>query len=210
MKLNMLTRKRARDRSDLHKNGFVIHKNVIVIPRDISTFTNLADKTSKMIFNHNNNQKNDRRRKQASVPSNLQKRGLIKEANAYLHKQYPRLSPDSPVILKSTPGCQEQAAHCDYQPTKEMILCDDDNVPCGCIVPLMEDATICIWPSCINYEGKEKKIEKEIVSLEAGDILVFRGDLVHAGSSYTKTNYRIHIFLDSEKVTRKKNKTHLV
>ena len=39
--------------------------------------------------------------------------------------------------------------------------------------------------------------EMEVVKLNAGDIFVFRGDLIHAGAEYTSPNYRIHFYIDS-------------
>jgi|LakMenEpi03Aug12_release.lakeMendotaPanAssembly.Ray.scaffolds.fasta_scaffold5816299_1 hypothetical protein len=50
-------------------------------------------------------------------------------------------------------------------------------------------------------------IKKEIKKLNKGDIFIFRGDLVHAGSSYKKSNIRLHCFLDSSLVHRDSNRT---
>ena len=46
-------------------------------------------------------------------------------------------------------------------------------------------------------------------SLRAGDLLVFDGDCVHAGSAYTTTNTRVHCYLDSCTHARKVNQTWL-
>jgi hypothetical protein len=39
--------------------------------------------------------------------------------------------------------------------------------------------------------------EREIVELNAGDVFLFRGDLIHIGAEYTSLNIRIHCYIDS-------------
>jgi hypothetical protein len=46
--------------------------------------------------------------------------------------------------------------------------------------------------------GINNEIDRKTISLNQGDILIFRGDLIHAGSEYLEENYRIHIFYDSK------------
>ena len=48
------------------------------------------------------------------------------------------------------------------------------------------------------------------IVLKKGQVLIFDGDMVHAGSAYEKENTRIHLYLDSEEVPRRRNKTYLV
>lgn len=43
-----------------------------------------------------------------------------------------------------------------------------------------------------------KKNHMETISMNQGDLLLFRGDLVHGGAAYDQANYRIHCFLDYE------------
>ena len=40
-------------------------------------------------------------------------------------------------------------------------------------------------------------------------MLVFYGDLIHAGAEYSQANTRIHIYLDSPEVVRDFNTTYL-
>jgi len=191
----------------LHKDGFTIHRGAVSVPNDLTSIKTRADKRAKMIFNHNGSNRNDSRRKQATVPRSAQTRGIYKNIRAFLEEQYPNLDVTNMVILKSLPGCQEQAAHCDYEPTEDMLQASDSEKPCGCLVTLTEGTHICVWPGAINYGGLTKKRK---IDLHPGDVLVFRGDLVHAGGAYTEENYRIHTFLDSRRVSRKKNRTYLV
>jgi hypothetical protein len=49
-----------------------------------------------------------------------------------------------------------------------------------------------------------------ILNLNKGDILIFRADLVHAGSDYDELNIRLHTYLDSPDVQRDNNRTYLI
>ena len=46
-----------------------------------------------------------------------------------------------------------------------------------------------------------------VVPLEPGDVLVFEGDVVHAGAQYASLNTRVHAYLDAPGVERKVNHT---
>ena len=43
----------------------------------------------------------------------------------------------------------------------------------------------------------DKGGEREVVELNAGDVLIFRGDLIHCGADYAGLNIRIHSYIDS-------------
>jgi hypothetical protein len=53
-------------------------------------------------------------------------------------------------------------------------------------------------------------IVRKTLILQAGDAVLFRGDLVHAGSEYSKANVRLHIYLDSPVVPRDPNRTWII
>jgi len=73
-----------------------------------------------------------------------------------------------------------------------------------------------IWPkshrlSTINpLFFTQKPIYPVDIELQQGDILVFRADLVHAGSSYEHENVSVHVFLDHDSVYRQQNRTWIV
>jgi hypothetical protein len=46
--------------------------------------------------------------------------------------------------------------------------------------------------------------------LSRGDILFFRGDLIHAGSAYAEANVRLHMYLDHPMAPRDANRTWIV
>lgn len=50
---------------------------------------------------------------------------------------------------------------------------------------------------------------EEVVELEEGDLIVFRGDLAHAGAAYSEDNLRLHIYFDSRLHPRVPDATYL-
>ena len=48
---------------------------------------------------------------------------------------------------------------------------------------------------------EDGRTEREIV-LRAGDVLVFDGDVAHAGAAYLSANTRVHVYLDVPSVVR--------
>ena len=88
----------------------------------------------------------------------------------------------------------------EVQALKENI--DQGKSPLSVIVTFGDPAQLIIWPSSMNViwavSGTEpKKIGQGIrVHIPQFTALVFRQDLVHAGSSYSKTNVRLHFFMD--------------
>ena len=58
------------------------------------------------------------------------------------------------------------------------------------IVALEDGTTLHVCP--FDSDGEEEEIP-----LNAGDVLVFRGDLIHAGAAYDARNVRIHCYIDS-------------
>jgi len=98
------------------------------------------------------------------------------------------------AILHSKAGCTRQQWHTDYDPD----MCKDVMTkPMGVLFALQNNTYFNV--------RKQKKIE-----LKKGQVLIFDGDLVHAGSAYDKDNTRIHFYLDSVEVSRTRNKTYLV
>jgi ectoine hydroxylase-related dioxygenase (phytanoyl-CoA dioxygenase family) len=115
------------------------------------------------------------------------------------------------VVLQSLPGCQEQEAHCDYIPTPDLLQTTDDTVPLLFFLALENDTTLEVWPGSHRIvRGEHRVIHKQQLKLNAGDGVIFRGDLVHAGSAYSKLNTRIHCYLDNPSVQRDPNRTWII
>ena len=61
------------------------------------------------------------------------------------------------------------------------------------------DTTCTIW-------DRERGVEVPVVMF-AGDVLVFDGDVVHAGAQYSVGSTRVHVYLDVPELTRDPNFT---
>lgn len=96
------------------------------------------------------------------------------------------------VLLESQPGCKRQAMHCDYDPD---LVRSCEIKPLGVLVAL--------------EEGAHLVLPDRVINMRVGDILVFEGDMPHAGGAYTTLNRRVHIYLDGPVACRKPNKTYL-
>ena len=118
------------------------------------------------------------------------------------------------VLLRSEPCCQAQMAHCDYIPKPDMLESTDSTVPQLLLVALEDETTMDVWPGSHRLVRGSTDIQDPVsvvhVSLNKGDALLFRGDLVHAGSAYTQSNVRVHFYLDSPLVKRVANRTWII
>jgi hypothetical protein len=76
--------------------------------------------------------------------------------------------------------------------------------------------TLEVWPTSHRLVRRTRltrvtrKVTRHTVELAAGDVIIFRGDLVHAGSPYEKHNVRIHAYLDHPTVSRPPNRTWVI
>jgi len=99
------------------------------------------------------------------------------------------------VVIHSSAGCAQQAWHTDFDPIT-MKNCVT-NKPAGVILAIEEGTTFEEYPNTTH-------------KLNVGDILVFDGDVVHAGSAYAKENVRVHAYIDACDVQRVHNTTYLL
>jgi hypothetical protein len=109
-------------------------------------------------------------------------------------------------VLVAEPGCHEQIPHMDYPS-------DVEGVYSAILCASVDGSTLNVWPQShrmVFSHASDFHIQKKKLALNLGDCVVFRGDLVHSGSSYRKYNVRIHFYLDHLLVTRTKDTTHPV
>ena len=100
--------------------------------------------------------------------------------------------------------CGAQPAHCDIRNQSHLW---ENDPPLSGIVALENGTSLLILRDSLeDYGGKLEK-----VVLNAGDVLVFPGLLVHAGSGYMKLNKRIHFTaLSKSSKSRPINETFIV
>lgn len=98
--------------------------------------------------------------------------------------------------LFSLPGCKQQKLHWDYNPD----LCEGiRRKPCSVILALEDGARL-----IVRDEVKGSRVP---VVLSVGDVLVFDGDVAHAGAAYCAQNTRVHVYLDVPGVPRERDFT---
>ena len=106
---------------------------------------------------------------------------------------------DATVVLLSLPDCKAQVVHTDYGPeTLGDSVAHEHNgkMPLACLVALTDNTFLDVWPCAIRFDGS-RKFKPMQIRLCAGDVLIFRGDLVHTGAACGQVaNVRIHAYLD--------------
>ena len=97
--------------------------------------------------------------------------------------------------LHSQPGCKRQKRHWDYNPNEVRNLRQLGlRVPCSVIAAMQDGAQLLVW-------DHERGVEVPVVMF-AGDVLVFDGDVVHAGAQYSVGSTRVHVYLDVPELER--------
>lgn len=212
------------DLSELYENGYQVLKSYIDIPDKIrNNLMGFNDSESGQIFNHNEMSKiNDGKRRQHFIkPDTPLMIRFMDSLNQSLKTIFPDLYPNDWVVIESKPGCKPQAAHADYFPPDGPRKLNE--IPINVLIPLKKNASLNVWPRSHELVSTEyldgsperhkacigmKPIHKKVIGLEPGDVLLFRGDLIHAGAGYKESNYRIHCYLDYG--YREPNKTWIV
>lgn len=192
----------------LHTQGYEIVRNAVAVSDDEVIQLKGQTRSMRHIFNA---KRNDRRRKQAPIRASNK---LVKRVRELLRVKYPLLTPTNAVLLRSEAGCEDQMPHCDYEQNTRFALIDDEHIPLGVVLAIEPGTKLHVWPSSIRHPSRDttppQPICRQTIHIDVGDILIFRGDLTHAGASYKSTNYRIHIYVDSPTVKRTRNRTHLM
>jgi len=109
------------------------------------------------------------------------------------------------TVLRSEAGCQAQLPHTDHfqrpphlspeEPWYDWSCFDSTNIPLGCLVALEDDTFLDVWPEAIRFD-QTRVSQCHILRLKRGDVVLFRGDLVHAGAAFDKLNVRVHCYLE--------------
>lgn len=199
-------------RTCLHEQGFLVLSQLINVNSEFLTSVQSQQSRAAVIFNQLSGQgdtvRGDGKRKQFQLDKSG---GVIKKAIATLSDRLFALSgqkPQSWVGLQSRPGCQEQPPHADFPP----MGLSDEQMPLAVLVALMPGTTVQVWPGSLRYNGYDlDKIQKTSLSLNPGDVFLFRGDLVHAGSAYADENFRLHaVLVNPENPVKYSNQTWLI
>lgn len=189
---------------DIVGDDFSIIRRAILIFPDEEAYI-LKTRTSR-IFNADGT--NDSKRQQGELkPHKIPY--LQSQMRAVVDILCPKLTVGPAVVLRSRAGCERQSAHMDYLPADVKGL-GDDEMPRGALLALEPTGTtLDVWPG--THRAGVVGVERKQVHLFRGDLLVFRGDLIHAGSAYPHhDNVRVHFFLDNPDVPREMNRTYRI
>lgn len=215
----------------LHQKGYVIYRNVLSDLDDSKILDSLRDymnETAGPIFN--NEKTNDNRRRQNKLNTrNPILRKWIQEIEETIRSIHPiqSLHFRDWNILQSLPGCKSQQPHTDYVPTEQFIkkMSEFDGpenhlkIPLLCLIALEPNTYLDVWEnSCRLITSSDERLKDYVnpdirsnrLCLQAGDVLLFRPNLIHAGSSYSEENLRLHVYLDSSEIPRQANRTFII
>lgn len=194
----------------LHTSGFVVLRGAVAVSDELVAKVRHQSRHAGAIFNYTGAGANDddgRRRQQRLMTRQLGP--WTREVEAAVA---PYLGPSRVVreyvAIISQHGCQQQALHWDYDPDACRAACTDDTIPLAVIVTLMPDTCLVVSPGAIR--GRRDLPITEITT-QPGDIVVFRGDLIHAGAAYPdRSNVRVHAYVDVRGFVRQSNATYPV
>jgi hypothetical protein len=193
----------------LHVDGFRVYKGVMrehVTAQLVRECMDHGRNQGHAIFNNadveDQVEKNDGLRSQAALPMD---HSFVTRVVAFLKAKFPRHVPDSPVVLLSEAGCAPQRCHTDYAPDNlNDAAGNDEDMPLACLVVLMDGTCFDVWPGAIRFDSGIKRYHMRL-SLNAGDVLIFRGDLAHAGADFPEAaNVRVHVYMDPVGLVRQK------
>jgi hypothetical protein len=200
-----------------------IYQTDLLTDRVVENLRQQGRRSARPIFNYQvANGRDDKKRRQCNLAIRSKYMRdfyghLLEFLEGTILRDHPDLKPTSPVVLLSKPGCQEQAAHSDYVPDTEFRKWISTNPPYLAILALTDGTKLNIWPGSAGLIIMEEHrlfgkpaIPKTTLRLKKGELLIFRGDLVHAGSAYEEENIRLHIYLDSPKIPRVHNRTWVI
>lgn len=150
----------------------------------------------------------DERRCQAQFPTELCK--SLRNLQMYVRRKI--LAPAAMewdaqqwVVLKSLAGDGDQEPHRDF-PSNEIARAraSTNTIQASLMVGLMPNTRLIVFDECFGEADIRKR---RVLEFGPGDVVIFRGDLVHAEASYEAINYRIHTTLTVKGVKWKKNVT---
>lgn len=195
----------------LHKGGFMVIPGLMVdcITNELIVACKAqCEKEGEVVFNNAKNPEsrhNDKKRVQLSADKIAELAEFQRVLKERLAPHFPRHKVDSMVALLSKTWCKAQLSHTDFTP-ETLANATDDTTLLASLSALMDGMLFDVWPGAIRFDAS-RSYKPMKIKLNKGDVLIFRGDLVHAGASVgVVENVRIHAYLDVEGVVRPKHK----
>ena len=131
---------------------------------------------------HGNPTFGDKRRKTVDAPGDYSEviRSICEECEARFRLEFGDDREFHWRLIGACEACRRQPYHLDHQP---MDVDDEASLPLVAIVAIMDGTTL------------DVRLRDDCactLPIRKGDALVFRADLAHAGSEYTRENWRLH------------------
>lgn len=172
---------------------YSVYKNIFSLPSYLYEHVLTQSSRGDVIFN---NDINDNKRIQFDLNDSLGTEIKTKLQTIITSLGYDGIVND-PVVLKSLPFCKKQRLHCDYD---RSLLNNTNEYPYGMLVGIYDNCRLIVSPEF----GK-----KHYVHFNKGDVVIFRGDTIHAGSEYYAENIRLHAYIDTPSYKRDANVTYI-
>lgn len=223
----------CRNAFQLHREGFQVFAGEMkdfVTGELVAYCDGMCEEHGEVIFNNvslegGGAKRNDNRRRQLALSKmkTLTERESLQAGDEdltrfeealqrKLSRRFENHHADSMVVLLSQENCKAQLPHTDYSDKTLKVALessggDDAKMPLACLVALQDGTRFDVWPGAIRFDSS-RSFDHLCVILNAGDMLIFRGDLVHAGAATGPAcrNVRIHAYLDAEGIDRPKFK----
>ena len=201
----------VKDGFSLHTHGFQVIPGLMtdcINDPLIAACKTRCHQDGEVIFNNVKlvgSRHNDKNRVQLAIDKVVEAALFKSELTARLAPMFPRHTVDSMVVLMSKSMCKAQLEHTDYSP-KTLAGATDETMPLASLCALMDGTLFDVWPGAIRFD-KTRSFNPMQIKLNKGDVLIFRGDLVHAGAACLgeMENVRIHAYLDVAGIQRPKH-----
>lgn len=194
-------------RERLHQRGCTVFRNAISFDDD--TFDSIKNSRFLSIFNGLDDKEEvtyDGKRLMATGEwAYIFKKKLkhFLEQCGFLYSANGVKSITEVYALKSLAGCPEQPKHADSAPEASLRHKDPTDVPLAVLCAVEPNTKLKVW----QFDKRAT-----FIVLQPGDLVVFRGDLAHAGCEYSVDNIRLHAYVDSTapECKREKGKTYIL
>ena len=206
------TQRRLTLAGDHEEKGYTIVRGELLknIPAhcldEVKAMRNTNSLTSHAIFNETGEPKEDsKRREHLFTPKSDSMRTLetVFKEQVLLALTIFGLIITELLILEALRDVTQQCPHCDYNP--DSFALGDEHVPHSALLAIQDNTKLVVW------EGSHKTVREATftddiyrhlpfpgegteILLRKGDVIIWRGDLIHAGAQYSLPNHRLFAY----------------
>ena len=189
----------------LHEHGYYVYPGMFSdneLENVRLSVSQLATNKWKNIFN-----RNKKRLQSKELALNF---SCMAKTTKFMKTVNPDLHPRQWAVLKTEEDAMRQYAHTDYHPTRTLNL-PNEQMPLLAFIPLEDDTKLYTWmPSraILTRKLTNIKVKPSVLSFNRGDLVIFRGDLIHAGAEWNgSAKYCLHCYFHHTQVPFPDNET---